>query len=264
MARATSKLDCPKIIRDIATIAIVEDEPDIADITARKIQGINSETLFQTVICHDYLSALTLLAKGNVDIFIVDIRIPKQIGHPERPQNGKLLIQTITQSTNAAVIVFSGETKRISNEDVYDLGAVGIVDKLAGVDELSAKLNSVWKLLQRNRISSDIKSRNVGSAFKIGHWQFVSGQRILSATVDNANDISLTQMEDAFLTFILADEEKTISREDIYSLVLRRVPLSNDRGHSNIVSGLRKKLPQDIRLQSDNQGFYRLIPLVSG
>ena len=122
--------------RDKGTVLIVEDEPDVMEITRETLKRIGYTVIEATTGKEAVQKALSFA--GTIDVALLDIKLPDMGGAQVYP----LLMEA---KPELKVLVFSGYAQDGPAQEILDAGADGFVQKPFSIAELSEKLKEVLK-----------------------------------------------------------------------------------------------------------------------
>lgn len=124
-------------MRDLIVLA-VDDEPNVLRYCRRALEAENYQVLTAT----SGRQALGILARQEIDLMLVDIRMPDMDGFD-------LLSQARSQQPNLAAVIMTGFGTIETAVAALRKGAEGLIMKPFSLDELSATVNQA--LLERER-----------------------------------------------------------------------------------------------------------------
>ena len=122
--------------RDKGTVLIIEDEPDVMEITRDTLKRIGYMVIGATTGKAAVQKALSFA--GAIDVALLDIKLPDMGGDQVYP----LLMEARPE---LKVIVFSGYALDGPAQEILDAGADGFVQKPFSIAGLSETLNEVLK-----------------------------------------------------------------------------------------------------------------------
>ena len=122
--------------QDKGTILIVEDEPDVMEITRETLKRIGYLVIEATTGKEAVQKALSFA--GTIDVALLDIKLPDMGGAQVYP----LLMEARPE---LKVLVFSGYAQDGPAQEILDAGANGFVQKPFSIAGLSEMLNEVLK-----------------------------------------------------------------------------------------------------------------------
>lgn len=225
-----------------ARILYVED-----DLTLSFVTRDNLERAGYTIdSCDDGLKAYEKIAKGNYDLYILDVMLPKIDGYT--------LARKIRETNEAVPILFLSAKSTIDDK-LYglQLGADDYITKPFSIEELILKIEVFLKRssINASRIQKD-------STYTIGNYVFsLSG---LKLTLNNTS-VSLTQREAELLAFLIIHTGTILKRDDILNKVWGNDHFFSSRSLDVFISRLRKLLKDDplVKIENIHNIGYRLV-----
>ncbi len=225
-----------------ARILYVED-----DLTLSFVTRDNLERAGYTIdSCDDGLKAYEKIVKGNYDLYILDVMLPKIDGYT--------LARKIRETNEAVPILFLSAKSTIDDK-LYglQLGADDYITKPFSIEELILKIEVFLKRssINASRIQKD-------STYTIGNYVFsLSG---LKLTLNNTS-VSLTQREAELLAFLIIHTGTILKRDDILNKVWGNDHFFSSRSLDVFISRLRKLLKDDplVKIENIHNIGYRLV-----
>lgn len=204
------------------TILIIEDDPSI-------LLGLEKNLRFEGyhVLCaSDGEEGLELAFRNSPDLIILDILLPKISGFD--------ICKTIRQKLTIPIIMLTARDKEIDKIMGLDLGADDYITKPFSIRELIARAKAV---LRRKHYYESVKEN-----FSFGDFVVNFSGRTVSRAGELL-DMSPTEFE--LLKFLIKNEGKVLSREEILSHVWGYDYFGTARTVDNFINKLRCKLEKD-------------------
>jgi len=201
-------------------IYVVEDEPSIRNLYTFIIEGINMD--IKTFENGDDM--FLALSKEVPNLFILDIMLDGQDGFQileklRRQENSK----------NIPVIMVSAKGDELDKVKGFNLGADDYVEKPFGILELVARIKS--------KLKNQAPPQNTVLAYK----DIIINKSKHTISVSNI-DLKLTLKEYNFLTLLVENPERAISREEILDKVWGDDFMGETRTIDIHIKEIRKKL----------------------
>jgi DNA-binding response OmpR family regulator len=207
----------------------------------------------------DVEGVMPYLDQDSIDIYFVDLKIKGNLPTVGDKLLGEYLIEKISESSNAGIIVYSSESVETHEARTLLAGADNYIGKTTAADTPDIILSTALALWRRIRPIRAISSKSRAHArrrFLLGHWLFSPESRELQ---DNGSrSIRLSQLEHVLLRHLVLVEGHEIDRETFAAYVLGRTTDSRDRRLDSIVTRLRAKLGGSVQIVS-REGGYKLI-----
>lgn len=175
-------------------ILIVEDETKIAQFLAK---GLN-ESGYLCSICHDGLSAITLLQEKNFDLVILDVMLPEA--------DGWQVLKTLRTFSTIPVLMLTAKDHVLDRVKGLDLGADDYLIKPFSYIELLARVKT---LLRRTvKVESECYQIEDLVLYRLDHTVYRNKQKI-----------DLTPKEFLLLHLFIQHKEELLTRAQIASEV---------------------------------------------
>lgn len=199
-------------------VLLVEDDEDFAYGLAIFLEKFNIVTVVESRIA----SAEKRIRRSNFDIILLDVMLPGG--------NGFDFLPIIRKICDTPVIMLTALDEEDELVNGLDLGADDYITKPFNASELVARLRAV------NRRYS---VRNTSNETVLGDLELFHGQ--LMARVGKT-DINLTEVESNIIQLLLNARNNCLTRDFLYSQVLKRDMTPEDRSLDVHISNLRRKL----------------------
>jgi DNA-binding response OmpR family regulator len=211
----------------MATILLVEDEADLAQIVLRELTTIGYTTLHAA----DGVSALEMHAHEQVDLVILDWMLPRL--------DGLSVLRQLRQSSATPVLMLTARSEETDRVVGLEVGADDYLTKPFSVRELIARVRA---LLRRNELirqtlaadRSDANNMLVRGPLKLDPQTHI-------ATLDGI-ELDLSPTEFSLLQLLLRSPGRAFSRAYLIETIWSETYVGGDRSVDNVVLRLRKKL----------------------
>ena len=199
-------------------VLLVDDDEDFANGLKIFLEKFNIATVIESRIT----SAEKQLKKFEFDIVLLDVMLPGGSGFDFLP--------TIRKMFDVPVIMLTALDEEDELVNGLDLGADDYITKPFSPKELVARLRAVNRRHSINK--TDIKT-------VLDDLELFCNQSM--ARVNKVN-IALTEVECHILHLLLNSKDHSVSRDLLYSQVLKRDMMPDDRSLDVHISNLRRKL----------------------
>ena len=126
------------MLKPLARILYVEDEPDIRAIAQMALEAVGG---FTVIACASGSEALATAPGANADLLLLDVMMPGMDG----PSTLKAL-RELPSTANTPVIFMTAKVQAAEVAQYRELGAIDVIHKPFDPMELSAQINRIWEL----------------------------------------------------------------------------------------------------------------------
>ena len=199
-------------------ILLVDDDEDFANSLSRLLKKFDINTVNELRTS----GAEKQIKKSHFDVILLDVMMPEE--------NGFQFLPTIRKISNIPVIMLTALREEDNLVNGLDLGADDYITKPFKINELVARLRALKRRYSFNEnkiktILDDLELFFHRSTVKVGNVT-----------------IKLTESENHILHLLLNAKDYFVTRESLYSKVLKREMLPEDRSLDVHISNLRQKL----------------------
>ncbi len=212
-------------------ILYAEDDETIAFLTQDSLQPE-----YEVVHCANGESALEEFKKGEFDICLLDIMMPKMDGFELATEIRKL-------NSEIPILFISAKTLKEDRIKGLKIGADDYLVKPFSIEELMLKIEIFLKRSQKN--TSQIEQH----LHKVGNCEFDS--KNYTVTCQN-NTVSLTQREAELLSFFIDHKNTVLKREEILKALWGEDDYFMGRSLDVFISRLRKIFAEDDSVKIEN------------
>ena len=216
-------------------IYLVEDELDLANLVLKYLKNVGYDTKHFA----DGESAMNHI-DDNVDLWVLDIMLPGEV-------SGYDLIKRIKEQSSATPVIFTSAR----DQDIDRV--LGL--ELGGDDYLSKPYNIRELLLRIKNILSRVSVAKPNNTINIGVYTVNPVERMV---LHNNTQIELTSKEYDLLNFLMNNQMKKFSREEILRAVWGEEYTGSDRVVDDLMRRLRSKMPH-LRVETLYGYGYRLL-----
>ena len=203
------------------TIAIVEDDPDVAKI----IEQVLGDFGFRTVWCRSASDLLRRLRTLSPDLCIIDLGLPDM--------DGIEAMQRVKAQSACGILILTGRAHVSDRVMGLELGADDYVLKPFEPRELVARVRSIV----RRRDSGEVPALQIA---EFGGWRFNLANNRLTSPVGEEHALSTAESE--LLKVFINNPNRILQRE---KLMGTRDLAPTDRAIDVRISRLRRKLEPD-------------------
>lgn len=209
-------------------LLVVEDEIDLCEAI---VEGLEIEG-FAVDSVNDGEKALELIDVEMYDLIVLDLNLPNI--------DGIEILKTIRKNNDyLKVIILSARNSVESKVKALNLGANDYLEKPFAFDELIARINN---LLRREFIQQD----------NIINWNEISLDSSKKLVTINQNEVKLTNKEYSILRYLMYNQDRVISSEEIMSHVWNMEADAFSNAVRVHIASLRKKLKKKLNYNPIN------------
>ncbi|MCW8834806.1 MAG: two-component system response regulator TorR [Rhodospirillales bacterium] len=213
-------------------ILVVEDE-----LTSRAtLSGYFENEGYRITEAADGEEMRTAFAKGDVDLVMLDIRLPGE--------DGLSLLKELRQSSDVGIIMVTGKSDDVDRIVALEMGADDYVTKPFNPRELLARAKNLLKRTSAARMAD--KNEPVK---KFSGWTLDTEKRRLESP--EGKDVRLTRGEFELLVAMVNNSGRVLTRDNLLDHISHREWDPNDRTVDVLIGRLRRKIettPQDPEL----------------
>ncbi|MEK9541482.1 MAG: response regulator transcription factor [Gammaproteobacteria bacterium] len=199
-------------------VLLVDDDEDFVNSLSRLLKKFDINTVNELRTS----GAEKQIKKSHFDVILLDVMMPEE--------NGFQFLPTIRKISNVPVIMLTALREEDNLVNGLDLGADDYITKPFKINELVARLRA----LKRRYSFNENKIKTIFDDLELFFYR---------STVKVGNvTIKLTESENHILHLLLNAKDYFVTRESLYSKVLKREMLPEDRSLDVHISNLRQKL----------------------
>jgi DNA-binding response OmpR family regulator len=211
----------------LATILLVEDAADLAEVIGRELQAAGYRALHAA----DGHAALELHAAARPDLVVLDWMLPGL--------DGLEVLRRLRQTASTPVLMVTARDEETDRVIGLEVGADDYLTKPFGMRELVARVRAL--LRRAELIRQTIMADQAEAAELLSHGGLQLAPQAHWATLDGAA-LDLSPTEFALLHLLLRSPGRTFSRAYLLDTLWRETYFGGDRSVDNAVLRLRKKL----------------------
>lgn len=217
-------------MNDKPLILIIDDDPQIRELTAKLLEGNG----FSTVTAGRTADADPILAGRRVDLILLDIMMPNE--------DGRQFCQRVRQTSKIPIIMLTALRDDIDRIVGLEIGADDYVTKPFTPLELVARIKAVLRRAPMT-LPGEAQQR---------HRRYVFGDFMLDVDLrqlrrHDETEIDLTTGEFALLLALIEARPRVLSRDQLLDLTRGAASNPFDRSIDTHISRLRKKIEPDPR-----------------
>ena len=199
-------------------VLLVDDDEDFVRSLSRLLKKFDINTVNELRTS----GAEKQIKKSHFDVILLDVMMPEE--------NGFQFLPTIRKISNVPVIMLTALREEDNLVNGLDLGADDYITKPFKINELVARLRA----LKRRYSFNENKIKTILDDLELFFYRSM-------VKVGNVT-IKLTESENHILHLLLNAKDYFVTRESLYSKVLKREMLPEDRSLDVHISNLRQKL----------------------
>ncbi|HIU89526.1 MAG TPA: response regulator transcription factor [Candidatus Caccomonas pullistercoris] len=223
-------------------ILLCEDDENLGMLLREYLQAKN----FETELCPDGEAGYKAFLKGNFDLCVLDVMMPKK--------DGFALAKDIRQNNSDIPIIFL--TAKTLKEDVLDgfkIGADDYITKPFSMEELVFRIEAILRRVKG-------KKNRDRTSYKIGSFTFDTQKQILSR---GEKQTKLTTKESELLSLLCAHANEILQRDFALKTIWIDDNYFNARSMDVYITKLRKHLKEDESVEIINihgKGYKLITP----
>ena len=199
-------------------LLIVEDEKELCDTVAKSLYSAG----YEVDTCYDGEEALDYVLTEEYDLIVLDLNLPGMDGMD-------ILRELRMKNEETKVLILSARSQIADKVEGLDAGANDYMEKPFHLQELEARIRS---LTRRKFIQKDV-------CLRYGDIRFDTKKREACA---NGEPVSLTRKENGILEYMLLNQGRPVSQEELIEHVWDASVDSFSGSIRVHVSSLRRKL----------------------
>lgn len=211
----------------MATILLVEDALDLAQVTLRDLEAEGHRVLHAA----DGATALDLFAAQSPDLVILDWMLPKL--------SGLEVLRRLRQSSAVPVLMLTARNEEADRVLGLEVGADDYVAKPFSMRELVARVRALLRRIEHVR--AILAADRGGEAAPVTCGPLRLDPSAYQATLDGT-PLELTRTEFDLLHLLLRNPGRAFSRSYLLDTVWGENYVTGDRSVDNAILRLRKKL----------------------
>ena len=217
----------PKGSMRVATILLVEDARDLAQVIMRELEAAG----YAAMHAADGHVALELHARERPDLVILDWMLPGV--------DGLEVLRRMRQSAPTPVLMLTARSEETDRIVGLELGADDYLTKPFNMRELVARVRALLRRAELIRQTLNADSAESGETLTRGPLRLDPAAHL--ATLDGT-PLDLSPTEFGLLHLLLRSPGRAFSRAYLLDTVWRETYIGGDRSVDNVVLRLRKKL----------------------
>jgi len=199
-------------MRQRKKILIIEDDTELADVIARKLENAGFATLSTT----DGLEGVRLVDSDELDLILLDLTLPDV--------DGIDVLRHLRQRTALPIVIISGRTEEAERVVGLELGADDYMAKPFGLNELLARVRVVLRRAEGTVVDTSLSETLSAAAERQQPVPTAAEAEVLSAMDIEMNiparrvwvggeEVPLTRTEFLILQTLLENQGKVISHQ---------------------------------------------------
>ncbi|MDB5119248.1 MAG: Transcriptional activator protein CopR [Sphingobacteriales bacterium] len=209
-------------------ILLVEDDPNLGMLLQDYLQ---LKGKFDVTLCKDGEEGLKAFTKGQYDICILDVMMPKKDGFTLAKEIRKVNI-------NIPIIFATAKAMMEDKTEAFNLGGDDYITKPFRIEELLLRIQALLK-----RVSdSDKRADEQQTKFKVGKYLFDYTAQLIT---DGKRQQKVSTKEAELLRLLCLKKNEVLTREEALISIWHDDNYFNGRSMDVFLSKLRKYLKED-------------------
>jgi DNA-binding response OmpR family regulator len=209
-------------------ILLVEDDPNLGMLLQDYLQ---LKGKFDVVLCKDGEEGLRIFTKGQYDICILDVMMPKKDGFTLAKEIRKI-------NTNIPIIFATAKAMMEDKTEAFNLGGDDYITKPFRIEELLLRIQALLKRVSDSEKRADEQQ----TKFKVGKYQFDYTAQLI--TMDKRQQ-KVSTKEAELLRLLCLKKNEVLTREEALISIWHDDNYFNGRSMDVFLSKLRKYLKED-------------------
>ena len=205
-------------MKKMKKIQIIEDDLSIAN----ELKELLENAEYEAVIVTDFSNVLAEIKKGNADLILLDINIPKL--------NGELLLQQLRKESNTPVIMVTSKNSEVDEVLSISYGADDYITKPYNPTILLLRIGAVLKRSERKL-----------EKLTYHNLEIIPQKGIIK---QQEKEIILTKNEMIIFLYLLQNQGKIVTRDELMTDLWNNDEYINDNALTVNISRLRAKLKE--------------------
>ncbi len=203
-------------------VLIIDDDEELCELVSEylTVEG------FETEAVHDGADGLEMAVKGDYDLAILDVMLPKM--------NGFDVLRNLREKSNLPVLMLTARGDDMERIVGLEIGADDYLPKPFNPRELVARLRAILR-----RVNIDDADNTAAEKLHVEDLEISASSRSVKLGGD---ELTLTSVEFDLLSALVREAGKIVKKEDLSETVLERGLSPYDRSLDMHISNLRKKL----------------------
>ena len=225
-------------------ILIIEDDTELADVIARKLENAGFATLATT----DGLEGIRLVDSEELDLILLDLTLPDV--------DGIDVLRHLRQRTALPIVIISGRTEEAERVVGLELGADDYMAKPFGLNELLARVRVVLRRAEGTMVDTDLAETLSPTAEEQPPPPAMEAEVLSAMDIEMdiparrvwvaSEEVLLTRTEFIILQTLLENQGKVVSHE-----ILLQAAWGEETDDTHLVevhmTNLRAKIEDDPR-----------------
>ena len=197
-------------------ILIVEDDIELS----KELKLLLEQNGYQAEIVSDFFNTKQQILESNSDLVLLDINIPNE--------NGEYLLKEIRKVSNVPIIMVTSRNTELDEVVSMSYGADDYITKPYNPTILLLHIEALFKRIEKN--SPRLRYRHIELNLEKG-------------TIETENEeITLSKNELMIFTYLLKNQGKIVTREDIMNYLWDTEEFIDDNTLTVNINRLRKRL----------------------
>lgn len=206
----------------MATILIVEDDPDIRGLVCKLL----SEEAYQVEEAEDATSMESVMARVRPDLIVLDLMLPGE--------DGLSICRKFRTRDNLPILMLTAKSAEIDRVLGLELGADDYLVKPFGSRELLARIRALLRRATHSHVPTQVR--------RFAFDRFIIDLDARQIVDNDGCSLTLTSAEFDLLACFVQRPRRVLSRDQILDWTRGRTSDPLDRAVDMLVSRVRRKL----------------------
>jgi len=221
----------------LGTILVIEDEESIREVLSYNLQQAG----FSVILAGDGEEGLSLARSGKADLVVLDLMLPKV--------SGLDVCRLLRRESSIPILMLTAKGEEIDRVLGLELGADDYVLKPFSPREIIARVKAILRRSENSVAAGDPGAGATGSDHEVlvsGYLKIdTSAHRVYRSDSGMEQEVDLTPTEYNLLLYLMVNENKAISREQLLNQVWGYDYVGDPRTVDVHVRHLREKTEKD-------------------
>nr|WP_321458791.1 response regulator [uncultured Vibrio sp.] len=215
-----------------AQIMVIDD----SDVTRETLVSYFEEEGFIVYSAETAEQGEELLAEHDIDIVLLDIRLPGK--------DGLTLTRELRTGSEIGIILVTGRQDQIDRIIGLECGADEYVTKPFNPREILARSKNLIRRVKKLKALERNSDKEPGGLIEIGPWKMDIHRRWLKQS-DKDEPVQLTEAEFQLLNALITNPGRSLSRDELMDRLRNRSWNATDRTIDVLIGRIRRKLKDD-------------------
>ncbi len=216
-------MECPKkVVENMKNILLIEDDERVSEV----VKAYLEKEGYNVFLTAKGLDGIEINRKNDIDLIILDLMLPDI--------SGEEVCRLIRQFSDVHIFMLTAKGSLTEKIDGLNIGADEYLVKPFSPRELTARVNALFRRLNKNNISENV--------YDDGNLSISYEKRTVKI---KGSEISFTPNEFNILYTLIMNKGKVLSREQLIDRVFGMDFDGYDRTIDVHIKNIRKKIEED-------------------